>query len=254
MTSMYYNGTSYAVQATKEGVAPYGSAVIDDVDGDGDIEIFIARASIWLHGLVGQVRAFDHVLNQKWIKSDIGRAQDLKHGDIDFDGKVEILVGTFDASDDNTGKYSGRIWIYDTSGSEEWESDDLGAVDALALGDFDGDGKLDIAAGVTPGDLDDPWETIIFVFDGQTHERIGKFLSVGYIGPDSFLPVDTNGDGRYEVLIGYIDNEKSYIILVEVKPHGILFILPAVNEDRTVISLVSSSRREDWSEPPEWTL
>ena len=158
-------------------------------------------------------------------------------GDIDGDGKLEVVVG----SDDNyvyalNGESGTLLWRYYTGGDIE-SSPALGDIDgdgklevvvgsldnyvyaingedgsllwryytgyrygiecAPALGDIDGDGKLEVVVG--------SWTYYVYALNGESGSLLWKYYTSGAVSSSPALG-DIDGDGKLEVVVGSRDN------------------------------------------------
>lgn len=157
-----------------------------DLDGDGKKEL-----------VMGNVYAYAQILNADGRV--VGRAGGSGHAgatvalcaDLDGDGLGETAVG------DKLGK----IWLQKVvKQGERLASQDLriydtgGDITALALGDVDGDGKMEIAA--TSRNF------LLYLFSADRQPR--WHVNLGDVGLDLDL-ADVNGDGQPEILCGCED-------------------------------------------------
>ena len=117
-----------------------------DLDGDGDLDAFVANHPTWQNNQYqndGQ--------NEIWLNDGTGNftnsgqslknglSTDVELGDLDGDGDMDAIVTN------NDGTYNNEIWINDgkgvfTEGNTTFNFKSSGC----ALGDIDGDGDLDI--------------------------------------------------------------------------------------------------------------
>ena len=164
--------------------------VVKDIDGRAGDEIVAAVLDER-----GCIRAFDGHLNPLWQYDDDQTFLSLDVGDLDHDGRPEIVAGTL----------SGLVYGLDCQGELLWRKAlSRGAsVGALAVGDLDGVPGDEIVAGTEDGQL--------FVLDGtgvisnrfapqpkqDGGKRHHKFVWVREIRID-----DIDGDGQNEIAVG----------------------------------------------------
>lgn len=134
-------------------------------------------------------------------------------GDLDGDGHDDVLV-TYQG-DTTEGPLSGAVRAFSgATGALLWEqfgwADDALGLQALAIGDQDGDGVPDIAVSCSRSDLGALLAGYVRVHSGTTGRLLGLWLAEeDYSGSsDGFGRTletigDLNGDGRPELIIGY---------------------------------------------------
>lgn len=195
-------------------VIPFARPTFFDMDGDGRQEMILGtkEGSILLYknsGLPdipawGLVRGYFHGIAAGVFASPAA-------GDIDGDGKPEILVGTGGFSTD-----SGKVLIYQNQGSIRqplWERIPAGNLKvgyeaSPVLVDLDQDGRLDIVAGNSSGSL--------FLFRNRTRRgRISFSRDAGYFRGLNLglyaVPAATNA-GRKPVIIAGNSMGKLYLL------------------------------------------
>ena len=154
------------------------AAGIGDYDGDGLDDLAFGaelhdRAYVVLGGTTdsGEVDDVAHLIVTKGADSAyIGSA--VHGGDLDMDGKSELLVGTaaYSRFDVVRGGQSGTVTLDDADLSFELSGSDTFFGDSVQfLGDVDGDGAMDFAAGAwqsTYGEADEEsgYQGQVFVF------------------------------------------------------------------------------------------
>ncbi len=127
---------------------------VGDPDNDGTNEIAVLFANVLPSESDGrQVRLYEKVGDQ-WVREDVTplvttgltRAERLIIANVDNDADDEIVTAYWGGVGTYTGRlvtlnYNGVDWI------EELINDTVGLVDSLAVGDFDHDSYVDLAAG-----------------------------------------------------------------------------------------------------------
>ncbi|MCJ7551289.1 MAG: FG-GAP-like repeat-containing protein [Anaerolineae bacterium] len=166
------------------------AAALGDLDGDGDLDAFIAHGSV-----------YGGAPNQVWLNDGTGVLTDsgqslgnegtltMALGDVDGDGDLDVFLG-------NNG--SSQVWSNDGSGVFTDTGQNLGSSEtqAVVLGDVDGDGDIDAITG-NWAQADRLWlndGTGTFV---QSDQDLGSGSTFGVaLG-------DVDEDGDLDLLFGY---------------------------------------------------
>ncbi len=158
----------HSVEWCVSNVTSAGSVYAGDLNSDGELEIVTTGYAYTLKNSSGQLRVWKYgeggfalKSNEEWRLKDgvyalttAGGVQgntvanNLKVGDVDGDGKLEIVTGGFAFDGENINAQL-RIWNWSDGKlfletSEEWVTDYLTEVKCLSLSDVDGDSKVEI--------------------------------------------------------------------------------------------------------------
>lgn len=178
---------------------------VADFDRDGLCDLLIAN--------LGSFSAIDHNLGTvEWLRQrpdgefenitlcdELGRVADVRAGDLDGDGDLDLVVGEFGWS------LTGKTIVFENTGGSPQpkfvrrELDGRGGPVNVPLVDLNGDGRLDIV-----------------VCLGQQHETVTCFLNEGELrftmrdlfraphpawGTSGIEPVDLDQDGDLDLLV-----------------------------------------------------
>ncbi|MCD6484362.1 MAG: PQQ-binding-like beta-propeller repeat protein, partial [Candidatus Odinarchaeota archaeon] len=111
-------------------------------------------------------------------------------GDVDRDGKLEVIVSSYDHKVYAlNGEDGSLLWSYSTGS-------DVGS--SPALGDVDGDGKLEVIVGSD--------DNKVYALNGEDGSLLWSY-STGYYVWSSPALGDIDGDGKFEVIVGSDDNK-----------------------------------------------
>jgi len=171
-----------------------------DMDKDGDVDLLIASMGQVFpnNDKIGAVYILeqqdDGSFIQREIISEIARVTDVRAGDFDEDGQLDLAVGQF-------GYDQGEIRWMRNQGNWQFESEILlglsGTVNVV-VADFNEDGHQDIAAYVTQ-----EWEEI-HLFENDGHGKFADRVIYGSINEDfggsGMIVCDLNQDDKPDLL------------------------------------------------------
>ncbi len=163
-------------------IISYGtSPVIGDLDGDGHLDIVIVNE---FRGVIA-IDARTKKIKWETKLGDKPEAVSPTLVDLDGDGYLDVIVG---GHDEKVYALSGA------DGSEKWiyQVDDVLASPA-AIGDIDGDNKLDVV--VCSGKS-------VYAIDGEKGTLLWKYLINSYLQVPPAV-YDINNDGNLEVIYGF---------------------------------------------------
>jgi hypothetical protein len=240
------------------------SLVIADFDGNGtnDLAVGAPTESVGSGpdaGFVYVFRGGNRIrtwkgISQGLVDTETSEAGDkfgwvLAAGDFNGDGKADLVVGA-PGETAGVGGASGAIFVFPGSATGPGagtllsqtgvSSDELGDRfgDALAVGDFNGDGKVDLGVGA-PGEApaSDPRAGMLFVFNGadagltQANQGISQTEpgenENGDLFADAVAAGDFNRDGKADFAVGAPgeapapDPRSGYLYLLSGSPQGL---------------------------------
>ena len=204
------DGTAKATQFGSEGDNP---DVVGDYDGDGKADIAVYRADLNTHLCTWWFRPSSGPLAGQNIPLQWGIAPDVDDidipvpGDYNHDGKADMAVARPSASGQAT------VWIHQGDGTanintvntaQPWghyATGDLTNADAYVPGDYDADGKTDLAIARVVGTQWQWW--IQWSSDGSIHVVTWGAVPAAGSGqsPDALVQGDYDGDGKTDIAV-----------------------------------------------------
>ncbi len=174
---------------------------LGDLDGDGDIDVVGSARNtdeigIYLSNFAstdavtfGETEVFSGLLNE---------AEGIRLGDLDADGDLDIIVALRGDADLTVPRFGDGIYWLENDGLANFSGPNelvtgLDQANALALGDFNGDGTLDVVAG-SAGNSDD-----VFLYLNLNEVRISETVrgnEAGTVGLEFTIALNfTNNTG-----------------------------------------------------------
>jgi hypothetical protein len=171
-----------------------------DMDGDGDLDVLVASMSVIFpdNDRIGTVFILENDGHQNFtphiVLENTARVSDVRGADLNGDGRLDLVLGQF-------GYDQGEISWLERTGPWEFQRHVLlelsGAIN-VAVADFNGDGKPDIAAQISQ-----QWEEIhVFFNEGGgrfSARRVWGSTNEDY-GCSGMVIADLNRDGRPDLV------------------------------------------------------
>ena len=204
----YYNGNTYATAVAMDTTAAASDSIaVGDLNHDGYIDVAVhnngGQTVVYLNNAgTGFTRVLlsDSANGGSVYPSGAGSGA-IAIGDVTGDGSPDIVVGTA-----NSG---GMLVVYKNLGNGTFDmgtavAKTVGTISAMAVGDFNGDGKLDIVVGFSDG-THGPIEYINNgdgTFTAKALPLVSGVVPITY----SIAVGDVDGDGHVDIVAGNYSN------------------------------------------------
>ena len=182
---LHNDGNGQLVIAEQElDVASSTQARLCDLDGDGDLDLFVATIglnTVWRNDGSG------HFVQTSQLFVD-SHSMDVQLADLDGDFDIDAFV---------VNRGADRVWTNNGDGDFSDSGQLIGelASNGVALGDLDGDGDIDAVVSTIFEQVDQIW-----LNDGKGNFSAGETLGEASVSPDVAV-ADIDQDGDCDVII-----------------------------------------------------
>ncbi|AAM07055.1 PKD domain-containing protein [Methanosarcina acetivorans] len=190
-------------------IGDYATPCSVDLDGDGDYDLMIGAKSGVTYAYENIGNASSPVWSRKttWDVSNVGKYTAPCSADLDGDGDYDLMIGEYYGTSyayENTGNKSSPEWTTKTT----WNTPDVGYTSRQAIADLDGDGDNDLLIGNVYG------YTYAYENTGTKSSPVWAKKTT-WDAPEiknNAAPAlaDLDGDGDYDLLIGWASSGNSY--------------------------------------------
>lgn len=197
-----------SLQAYDAGFTGGVSVATGDVDGDGKADIITAPSSGGPHVKVFSGATYAEIQNFMAYAPNYFGGVTVAAGDVDGDGKAEVITGPMTGSTTDNKVSVSRISAAGVTQVTSFVVPDALAGVNLAVGDLDGDNKAEIVVGPTNN-----VNSKVRVFRGTDGVEIGSYnaFDTTFVGGIRLASADLDGDKKSEVVASAVANNTARI-------------------------------------------
>ena len=193
-------------------VLPF-SVAIGDLNGDGRLDLAVVNGSNSISVLLGQAGGGFLTLTPRAL-SGLNNPSSVALGDLNGDGRLDLAVTPYSIDPSNPSFDTHAVLVFLGNGDGSFGSQSTYTTgtnpDAVAMGDLNGDGRLDLAV----ANRDSNTVSVLLGNVGGGFQQQIQYPTG--LGPDSVAIRDLNGDGKLDVAVANADSNNVTVLLNDI--------------------------------------